>query len=231
MTTFSQLVDEIVREVGRPDLRGEVGTYLNQTIREMHFEPERGKAFDYRDNLRELQLTADVDTGFGWDIPDSGTFQRVLAVRYDSIYAVDSKTQYAEELEPGPGLAGRTRFWYRAGQRINFAGYGSIGSKISIAWFEYPRRLKYFQPNGRPAQYDSDLGWTYAPEFDTPELRPAAQAFVTNWLLMRWVDVVSEGVRAKIYKRVADEQRARTSYSMYKTLCNGVYTAETATSG
>ena len=44
MTTFSQLVDSVVSETKRPDLVSEIATYLNQTIREVHFSADRNAA-------------------------------------------------------------------------------------------------------------------------------------------------------------------------------------------
>lgn len=43
---------------------------------------------------------------------------------------------------------------------------------------------------------------------------------------MRWQEVIEEGLRAKIYKRVGDDQRARTSYSLYQSLRKGLVMAE-----
>jgi hypothetical protein len=229
MTTFSQLVDEITREVRRPDLLLDIATYLNQTIREMHFDPKTGAAAEFIDNLKEVQVTATVDTGFGWDIPNQAVFQRMLAVRYDSIFTNDAKTTYIQQRSPGPGMSGQHLFWYRAGPRVTFAGYGGVGGVISIAYFEYPRSLKYYTLANRPAERDLDLGWTYAPVFDTTdELREAAQFYTSNWMLERWEVIVAEGVRAKVYKRIADTERARTCYASFMAMRAGVYTGEVA---
>ena len=58
MTTFSQLVDSVVEDTRRPDLRTTIGQYVNQQIRELHIGPN-GAAMKYNDNLVEIELTAD----------------------------------------------------------------------------------------------------------------------------------------------------------------------------
>jgi hypothetical protein len=227
MTTYSQLVDDMVAETRRPDLVGDVCLYLDQTIRELHFIPASGNAVLYRDNLTEIQLTASADSGFAWDVPDSATFQAMLAVRYDDILDSFGYGFYPPEKTPGRGLTGLKGFYYRAGTRYVFSGYGQMGSRISLAYYVYPRKLKYYAAGSRPAIYDSDMGWTYADAFSgTPDLNQAAQAYTTNWMLMRWDTVIREGLRAKIYKRLSDGDRAKLCYSLYSNLRQGLYTSE-----
>ena len=230
MTTFSQLVDELVAETKRPDLRTEIATYLNQTIREVHFEPNKGNVVHYGANRLEDQITAVSTNSEIWDIPNPATFQGVEAVRFASNYL--GRMEYASEVKPGPNLASYPFFWYRTGPSIVFGGtvgYGGIGGIIQIAWFEYPRALKYKTALEREATYDLDSGWTYAAEYSgTPELELVAQSRVSNWLLMRWADVLREGLRAKIYKRLSDQPRSQTSYSLFMQLRQGLYTSEVA---
>src|SRR6478735_8331283 len=99
MTTFSQLVDEMIVETRRPDLKTEIATYLNQTIREVHFEPSRGNVVHYGENRKETQLTANVDSGYIWDIPNPSTFQGIEAVRFPS--QMLGRAEYAPEARPG----------------------------------------------------------------------------------------------------------------------------------
>lgn len=234
MTTFSQLVDELVVETRRPDLRAEIATYLNQTIREVHFEPSRGNVVHYRENRKELQIIAANDSAEIWELPNPATFQAVEAVRYASNYL--GRMEYAKEVSPGPQTASEPFYWYRAGPQIVFGGtqgYGGIGGIIQLSWFEYPRALKYKLAAQREASYDSDIGWTYntigTDDFgSTPELRAIAQERTSNWLLMRWADVLREGLRAKIYKRLSDQLRSQTCYSLYQQLRQGLFTSEVA---
>src|SRR4051812_37916301 len=102
MTTFSQLVDEMVVETRRPDLRSEIAVYLNQTIREVHFEPGKGNVVHYAENRKEDQITATSDSGQLWDLPSPQNFQGIEAVRFPD--AVCGRMQYAKEARPGPSL-------------------------------------------------------------------------------------------------------------------------------
>lgn len=234
MTTFSQLVDDMVQETRRPDLRAEIATYLNQTIREVHFEPSRGNVVFYRDNRREIQIIASSEDSEVWEIPNPATFQGVEAVRYASNYL--GRMEYAEEATPGPGLASKPFYFYRAANSVVFGGvvgYGGIGGIIQMSYFVYPSALKYKAAGAREATYDSEEGWTYntvdsVDYGSTDELKATAQERVTNWLLMRWADTIREGLRAKVYKRLSDETRQRTSYSLYQQLRQGLFTSEVA---
>lgn len=226
--TFSQLVDGMASETKRPDLVSEITAYVNQTIRETHFTQDRNAAIFYRENFTELQLTPNTASGFAWDIPSPTTFQKMAAVNYPFVFDDDSKPTWARETTPGRHLNGMENFYYRAGGRFVFSGYGGVNAPINIGWYEFPRSLKYKLPAARPATFDIESGWTYDPAVNTPELEEAARSLVTNWLILRWNDVIEEGVRAKVYKRLGDTERARTAYSLYGSLRTGLWTSETA---
>lgn len=229
MTTFSQLVDDMILETRRPDLATEIRSYVNQTIRELHFAPDRGNVILYRENLRELSLVASVESGFTWEVPNWDRWQTMAAVRLDNCFDSDGFPVYASERTPGRTLNQQTEFYYRAGNYFAFSGYGGLNAVIALAYFEYPRRLKYFDALTRPASYDPEAGWTYAADIITDEQKLEAQEQTTNWILFRWADVLTEGIRAKVYKRASDDSRARTSYSLYSQLRQGLYTSEVAT--
>ncbi len=231
MTTFSQLVDEMVAETKRPDLVSEIVSYTNQTIRELHFDPERNCAVLFDSNRNERQLVVDVEDNFVWNIEDITTFQQMEAVRYDGQFDTDGEQIYPERVNPGRAIRFKLFAYYRTGQSFAFKGCGNVGSIVSISFFAYPRALKYYAPDQRPASYDLQNGWTYATGIDTPELREAAEIATSNWLLLRWKICVEEGVRAKVYKRVGDETRSRTSYSLYAQLRKGLFTSEAAGNG
>ena len=227
-TTFSQLIDSTIQELRRPDLLVDATSYLNQTLREVHFEPSRGNLALYRDNRKETQITALTDLGLSWAIPNPNVFQGLAAARYDNVIDTDGKAKYAIEMNPGRGMNSRTEFFYRNGTTVFFAGYGGVNATISLAWYEYVRALKYYPIGLRPASYDNDSGWTYGPMVITSEDQIAAQEKCSNWLLMRWDDVIAEGMRAKVFKRVSDDIRSKTSYSLYSTLRQGLFTSEAA---
>lgn len=231
MTTFSQLVDLVVSETKRPDLVSEIATYLNQTIREVHFSADRNAALLFPENFRELLLTATSESGFTWDIPNPGVFQAMEVVKYLTIYSRLGDDIYAKGTTPGRHLADMEYYYYRVGGSFVFSGYGGINSQIAIGFYEFPMSLKYKVPAARAASYDIESGWTYGEGIDTPELEEAARLFSTNWLIFRWSDVIMEGVRAKVYKRLSDTERARTCYSLYGSLRQGLWTSETAEVG
>lgn len=226
MTTFSQLVDLMATELMRPDLKQvQIAQYLNQAIREIHFDPQSNNAIQYRENFTETQLTASVETGFTWEYPNPDRFQAIQVVKYDNVWDRDSQ-MYPPEMIPSRALAGLKCFYYRAGGVFAFAGYGGTNAKISIGYYEFPKRLKYYAVADRPASYDPEDGWTYGAGIVTDEDKLEARLKVSNWLLLRWDTVLEEALRAKVYKRVSDTERARTSYSMYLTLRRGLVTAE-----
>lgn len=228
MFTFSQMVDEMVSETKRPDLASEIARYVNQTIREVHFDPERNAALFFPENLREKQIVATSEYGQVWEIPNPQSFQQMLGVMLPAIQDRNGKAIWSKETSPGRHLGDLDYFHYRVGGSYVFSGYGGIGGIISLAYYEFPRSLKYYSEATRPAQYDMENGWSYADGVNTPELEEAARVLTSNWLLLRWSDVISEGVRAKLYKRISDTERARVCYSMYKGLCKGLWTSETA---
>lgn len=227
MTTFSQLVDEMVFETRRPDLLSEISSYVNQTIREAHFTPDRGNAILFRDNLSESLLVASTADGYSWTIPNPQTFQAMQAVKYLGVWE-DCKNPYAVERTPGRGMQKNPYHYYRASGYYVFNGYGGIDGEIALAYYSYLRSLKYYLPADRPATYDVEDGWEYAAGVVTDEQKLAAQEKVSNWMLLRWADVLREGIRAKIYKRTGDTERGRTSYSLYSQLRVGMFTGESA---
>lgn len=232
MTTHSQLVDRVIGETHRPDLLSDISDYLNQTVRELHFTPEMGNAIFYQENLRERQLTASLESGFVWQITNPALFQGMQAVRYDSVPLRDSEFAFARELVPGRNMSSHIHYFYRAGDTYAFAGYGGLNSVISLAYYEYPRRLKYRAPAERFAVWDDEIGWTYHEDWsDTDELKLDARNLSSNWILLRWADVCAEGLRAKVYKRLSDDSRARTSYSLYSQLRQGLFTSEISSGG
>lgn len=239
MTTFSQLIDEIVAETRRPDLLREAVRYLNQTIREIHQEPSGSNTVYYAENLREIQIQATVESGHVWDAPNPSVHQGVTAVRFDDAHRRENINYYHSTLEediyathqrPGPGFGREYFAYYRGGSRYVFGGkigYGGIGARITIAYFEFPRDLKYMPPDERPAVFDSYDGWLYTDAANvSDETRLAAREQTSNWLTLRWESTLMEGLRAKIYKRLSDTERARTSYSLYESLRRGVFTTE-----
>lgn len=224
-TTFSQLVDKMVQETLRPELRVQVASYLNQAIREVHFDPQTNGAMKFKDNFTELSLTAGVESGFTWEIANPDRFQAMQVVQYPNVY-VDDKESFPEELVPSRGMVGKTRFYYRASGVYVFKGYGGVNGIVNLGFYEYPRALKYYPVDQRVATYDDVMGWTYADTVVTPGDEALARQMTSNWLLIRWDTVLEEALRAKVYKRLEQTERARTSYSLYTALRRGLVTSE-----
>lgn len=227
MTTFSQLIDRIAVEVVRPDMIAMLPAYLNQTIREIHINAQTQMPVFFADNRVETQLTvvsADTETGaYVWALPNPTVFQKLESVYFERF------RQYVMEGNPRTSLlrndfaVNDTMFWYRVGQQIVFAGNGGDGNKIRVSYFEYPRSLQYFPVATRPAYWDeTEQRYMYALGQIPAEVLPK----VTNWILERHEELLAEGLRAKVYKRMADETRSRTSYSQYESMRIGVQNTE-----
>jgi len=232
MTTLAQLVDLMIRETSRYDLRGDIARYANQTIRELCARPDTGAPISYPSNRVEAQLTASSSTGFSWDIPNPSTFQTMEAVRYDSLVDKWGRPLFAQRMGPSDRQMEIQTFYYRSGTQYSFAGYGGLNATISLSWFEYPRSLKdYVDPLTRPAEYDAETGWTYPLGASGSVAQAAARGLVSNWLFMRWPETVAEGLRAKTYKRLSDDSRGRTSYSLYQDMRRQLVGSEAFESG
>lgn len=228
MFTLSQLVDDLIAETGRPDMLVEATRYVNQTIREAHFTPDRKAATLFKGNFRESQLTATSETGFTWDVPNPATFQIMAAVQFPETFDSGGHAVWPREVTPGPHLRNTDYYFYRVGDTFAFSGYNGINALINLAYYEFPPSLKYYEEANRPATYDPVDGWSYHEDYDsTEELQLTARNLVTNWMILRWSDVISEGVRAKLYKRTSDTERARLCYSAYESLRQGLWTSET----
>src|SRR3546814_13841747 len=103
MTTFSQLVDTIMSESRRPDLQTEIATYINQTVRELHFDSEQNKILYFNDNMREVQLTATSESDFSWKIPNPGVWQTLRTVAYACKLNYAGQPKRSEESSEGKG--------------------------------------------------------------------------------------------------------------------------------
>ncbi len=231
MFTLSQLVDEIVSEVRRPDLASEIVRYVNQTIRECHFSTDRQAAQFFKDNFNEVLLTSDSEDTYVWEIPNPTTFQKMMGIKYPGVYDSNGNNIWPVMTTPGRHLSGLEHYCYQVGGSWVFAGFGGLNATIAVGYFAFPPSLKYFSVANRPASYDEVDGWTYHVDIVTDEDKAAARLICTNWLLMRWSTVVSEGVRAKVFKRVSDTERARNCYSLYGQLRQGLITSEVADIG
>lgn len=219
MTTFSQLVDSLATEAVRPDLKASIVSYINQTIRELHFKPGTQSPALYGANRFEEEVVVGVSGTYLWDIPAPARFQRLEAVyvvdldRY--IYPKSPTEIYKDGV--ATDIPFKDMYWYRTGPQVAINTM-SAGWTLRLSWFEYPRRFVYYAVGSRPSVYD--------PETETYTGDSAAQEKCTHWILQRWEDAVLEGGRAKLYKRLGDESRGRMSYSAFESHRNQVWDAE-----
>lgn len=228
MTTFSQLTDELILEVNRPELVSQVAGFVNQTVRELHADRQSGVAISFWSNLVEVLLAANVETAYIYMLPQAHLFQRVEAVYYPQV------GRYADMRRPSSAYAfsgeiGADRFWYRSGDTLAFSGYGGIGAQIKLAYFSYPQRLTYFANALNPCKWsDVTQAFTYLPAYDVDATtRASAQALCSNWLIARYGELIRQGVRAKLYMRLGDVERARLHFSLYENMRPALISAET----
>ncbi len=225
MSTFSQIVDDMLAEHLRPDMRMTVVAYLNQTIRELHSVRNTSVPILYDSNRHEAALSVDAEP-YLWVIPSVPRFQKLDTVWYSlrGVYSEQRHLSVAHRLDVriDPDV-----YWYRTGNQIAFSGV-ALGEEIQLSYFMFPRALVYYQLSDRPATWNVESeSFSYNESYDIDdETRAQAEELVTNWLLLRWAEVIKEGVRAKIFKRLGDEIRARLAYSAYEAFREQVHTSE-----
>ena len=228
MTTFSQLVDDMVAESRRRDLQLEIEKYANQTIRDCHFNEENRNLVLFGENRQEALVYADSDESHVWPIERPQLFAQLEVIHCPDV-GLDAVLRNPSQMNTRENRNGNP-LYYRTGPNIAITGFGQEDSPIQIAWFAYPRRLIYYPPGAtRPMEWDDAAeNKTYATAYNsTPELREQADELCTNWLLMRWPDLIREGVRAKLYKKLNDSERMRSAYSAFESNRRAMVAAET----
>lgn len=212
MTTFSQLVDELTKELVRPDLKSLIASSINQTIREAH-TGDKGQRYLFSSNRVESLLTVpDGSQGvYNWLIPNARLWQKLDSIYYTrtGVYPIEGGPKRVHDFNANCAV------WYRSGDYICMKGYGSDGDEIQVSLFYYPAALKYHDSNTALATFDLEDGWKYAASVD-PSTYDSIQALYSNWILMRWTDYVREGCRTKIFRRLGDQVRGTMSYSAWQ---------------
>lgn len=235
MTTFTQLIDDMVIETVRPDLRQVMEGYLNQTIREMHNKTGQGSEPTpvlYPDNRVEelVTLSGVTDTNtYLWQIPAMTRFQIMEAVYYRGIGRYAQLRNPKSALGFNPNEVSAMYYFYRSGPYFALMNPGVDGQEVYLSWFEYPRNLPLYGIGVSPAIYDitSDDYVLNPLRADQSLTLDQAIALSTNWLLQKHTQVMREGLRAKIYKRISDgSDRARLSFSQFENLKTSVQNTE-----
>lgn len=225
MTTFSQLVDSVAKELVRPDMVAVMAGYLNASLRDVHFRANGDTPAYFSGNRQEDELTVTADGVYLWDLPSVQTFQKVETIYSQSrgIYFPPKTPATAYRFSDQPFA----RFYhYRAGPRVCIANTVS-GEKLAISWFEYPRRLPYLAENARTVIWDPEEG-SYVPgpaaNGDEDAMNLTGE---TNWLLERWgVEVLADGIKQKAWARLGETERARMAYSTFQRGINRIWQSE-----
>ena len=222
MTTFSQLVDDIVTELLRPDLRDTIATYANQTVRDIHFRPSSNSPILYDENRFEEALQFTTDGTWLWKIPSVTRFQGVESVFLDSpgIYVPPRNPKVALQVSDQPWA---DVYQYRSGPYITIHGV-FVGGTGKMSYHMFPRTLAYKKKAERLIRFDADLdAYVLA---DGSEPTEAQLELETHWVLQRWADTVKEGVRAKAWKRLGEMERTRLAFSAFESMRTGVWNSE-----
>lgn len=229
MTTYSQIIDEIAKELVRPDIVDMLPGFLNQIMRESHYHAQTKLPVLFNDNRQELDILIDSvqDNGsFLWAIPNLSRFQILESVYYHT------PRKYARHRDPTTAMRPVTSnlsdlfYYYRSGPSLAMFGAGRVGSRVLVSWFEYIRSLKYY-PVGdtRPLSYDLETDSYLQPATATESLADA-MAKTTNWLIQRHPEMLKVGLRSKAYTRMDDQNRARSNYSQYMSMLEAVQETE-----
>lgn len=210
--TFSSLIDDAVLISGRgKPARPRLIRYARSSMREA-----QTLALFHNDRTEDT-LTVD-NSPFIWTKPN--TFRIMETVKYpDNVYP--------DFIPPGrlqrqPSDLGED-YYYAAQDYFAFAGL-EITNTIDVSYFSWFAPLIYFDAKDRPAIYDLEtLAWTYRDNdgnfiaaLATAVLEQAARDKVTNWLLFRWNELVSEGTLAKQFK-ILNDQRAGSTFALFKS--------------
>lgn len=229
---FSELVDTCVARSGRVDKKTDIASWANLTVQQM-----TGKHV-FEKNMVEDLLATTADP-YTWQRPTR--WQRLRTVYYQTMDI------WPEFVMPGRAQRDKNYFYYGGSTYYVFKGCLVGQESIKICYYQYPPALKYLDVGKRPAVYHPETDeWEYfdltgvagltAPYNQNfasgdPATELQARELVSNWCLMDYQNLTEEGVLAKIFKGVDDQQRAATHYSFFETnyrevfLQNEIYTA------
>lgn len=207
---FSELVDTVVARLGRSDRIEDVIAHANQTIRSA-----QSRILCYN-NLIEDQIQA-VAVPFIWTNPIN--FQKLKAARYsDGEFAV-KKIGKGQDVYPYR--------YYEAAGYIAFVGM-ELNTLIDVAYYRFQPRLQYYAVGARPAtavfDYDTEqFQFTYFNltsigdlDYTLPANQALAQKKVSNWLLLKWNEMIQEGTLTKTYKLLGETERASTAFALFE---------------
>ena len=226
---FSELVDLIVRRTNRPDFKEDIIAYLNEVLRMVH-----SSEFFYRDKV-EIALNEDYDDAdlartFVWDRPRD--LRALVSVRYLDLLYDDNRDSFPPNIPPGIGQANKPQFYYGVGDKFVFYRRGGL-RRIAVCYVLAPKRFEYYDVGKRPAVYDRESdSWQYLDQtgryvasLGSNELDEAAQAKVSDWLMLHYDGMLASGVITKLFSVLGDP-RNKVEYSNFKENLRYVRTAE-----
>lgn len=220
--TFSSVVDDARILVGRgPSELSRLAGFARATMREAQTQN-----LFYRDFVEEeVTVTA---LPFTWTRPTN--FRIFQTVEYPH-------NVWPKFVLPGPKQWRDEDYYYGGSNYFVFNGV-AIDDKVKLGYFIYFPFLAYYTEANRPAKYvvDNATGeekWlylntegVYVETLATNVLEAAARAKVTNWLLTDWPELVKEGILAKAYKVNDNDQRAVSSFALFKSFLNDLVKGE-----
>lgn len=220
--SFSALIDRAIIETGKTQAFLSAISYANLTVREC-------QALGlFAQDLIEDGVVADASP-FIWPRPTD--FRSLRLVQYNT-----TKT-FPKYRMPGRGKnQNPDAYYYASSGNFNFWGIG-IGEQLNTGIYYWAKPLIYFArlgvvttsfPNGpyadREAYYDTlanewkyldDDGLSYVSTINDDDEEELRRGNASNWLTREWFDLISEGVKAKLFKQYGDA-RAPLSYALYK---------------
>lgn len=225
MTTFSAFVDSMLMERRRPDRQEYIINSLNGVIRDVHTPAGTGGRANaaFEENRHEVSIPVTENSGFNWRIPSPASFQGVEAARSraHARYIEPKSPRIAQKITFAPY---ENLFYYRSTGYLVFSGV-SIGDTIDLAYFAFPRPLAYLEVAERRVIYDVKTGEYLTPEGGIPT--DEEMLAETNWLLMRWPNVLRDGVRTAVLRDLGDE-RSRLFYSSFETGKAAIWSQESS---
>lgn len=222
MSTFSALIDEMIRERQRPDMLSALVSYANQVIRQIHSKPGSASQIQFDANRYESELVLTDEAPFIWPLPTIN-FQSLEAMwnRDACVYHTLRRPAVSREQSATPFS---DYYWYRSANVIAIGG-AIAGQTIDISFFAYPRRLQYKPAEQRAVVYNAQADqYVLAVGGGIPSQAQLDEE--TNWILQRWPSVVEQGVRNALFANVGDVERGRVAFSIYENLRNQLWLEE-----
>lgn len=193
---FSELVDRLVHEIGRPDARNDLAYWANETMRDI------SKREDWVDDSVEEEFQPiDFNAPAVWTPSVGRSRFRREDILLDACGCEGIATKPSARLRSG---------------NDGFSYYHSGGSfvmkdacwPVAIYYYAYRPWLKYYPVGERPAVFDVEANdWGTASEADI--------ALVSNWMLERHNKVVMDGTMSNFFASKQDP-RQQVKYAAYE---------------